>query len=251
MPWQEPWPLKLRRRATKLYMRLSRRRGYFVTRYLGASFLVPPRGIGTLELAAKTWERPELQHLMERCASLKPALFIDVGANIGVYTCVLLKNGSAPRALLFEPDRENLVSLRANLLINGLTGQAEVHELALGEENAQFALFPGATAKEDYRDADGGSSMVVESDAAAEFSYPVEVAPFDDRFAISGQTLAIKMDVEHYECRALSGMKRTLRENRCVVQVETYIMREQVIGLMSGLGYKIAREFFPNIVFEN
>jgi hypothetical protein len=28
-------------------------------------------------------------------------------------------------------------------------------------------------------------------------------------------------------------------------------MREQVIGLMSGLGYKITREFFPNIVFEN
>src|SRR4029077_2302439 len=126
-----------------------------------------------------------------------------------VYSCVLLKNGSALRALLFEPDRENLISLRANLLINGLTGQAEVHELALGEENARFALFPGATAKEDYRDADGGSSMVVESDAASEFSYPVEVAPFDDRFTISGGTLAIKMDVEHDECRALSGMKRT------------------------------------------
>src|SRR6185295_14070419 len=114
-----------------------------------------------------------LQHLMARCASLKPDLFIDVGANIGVYSCVLLKNGSVLRALLFEPDRENLVSLRANLLINGLTSQAEVHELALGEENAQFALCACATAKEEYRVSDGVTSMLIDIDAACDTAYPV------------------------------------------------------------------------------
>jgi hypothetical protein len=42
---------------------------------------------------------------MSSAAAIKPDVFIDVGANLGLYTCVLLKNRLVPRAILFEPDR--------------------------------------------------------------------------------------------------------------------------------------------------
>jgi hypothetical protein len=42
---------------------------------------------------------------MRVCAELKPDIFIDVGANLGLYTCVMMKNRLASRAILFEPDR--------------------------------------------------------------------------------------------------------------------------------------------------
>ena len=57
---------------------------------------------------------------MRRCTELRPDVFIDVGANIGLYSCILLKNAYVPRAILFEPDHQNVVQLKANLLINGL-----------------------------------------------------------------------------------------------------------------------------------
>jgi FkbM family methyltransferase len=37
---------------------------------------------------------------------------------------------------------------------------------------------------------------------------------FDDFVALTGQTLAIKIDVERYERKVLAGMARTLRDNR-------------------------------------
>ena len=252
MPWHEPFPSKVRRHIQKHISRAFPRSRYFITDYLGASFLTDPGGIGTLELEAKIRERPELTHLMERCAALKPHAFIDVGANIGLYSCILLVNNAVPRAILFEPDRVNRIQLNANLLINGLLDRAEVHGFALGEENTQLPLVPGAVAKGEYAMADGGFSMIVDAEVPEDAgSYMVEVARFDDRFDLSGQTLAIKFDIEHYECRALAGMERTLRANRCIVQVESYILRAEVEKMMAGFGYKQTCDFMPNFVFEN
>lgn len=252
MPWHEPLSSKVRRHVQKHISRAFPRKRYFVTDYLGASFLTDPGGIGTLELEARIRELPELTHLMERCAALKPDAFIDVGANIGLYSCILLRNDAVPRAILFEPDRVNRIQLNANLLINALLDRAEVHDFALGAENTQLPLVPGAVAKGEYAMADGGFSMIVDGDVPDDAgSYLVQVARFDDRFDLSGQTLAIKLDVEHYECRALAGMERTLRANRCIVQVESYILRAEVETMMTALGYRQTRDFMPNFVFEN
>ena len=81
---------------------------------------------------------------MRRCDELRPDVFIDIGANIGLYSCILLKNACVPRAILFEPDRKNLVHLQANLLINGLLDDVELHEVALGSIAGQMRLIPGA-----------------------------------------------------------------------------------------------------------
>ena len=240
----------MRRRLTALFNRLFRSRGYYVKRYYGADFLLAPHGIGALEASAGILEHPELTYLVNRCAELRPEMFIDVGANIGIYTCILLRNGAAPRAMLFEPDRVNRVQLRANLMINGLLERAEVHEFALGAENTRFRLLPGAVTRRDYKLADGGFSMVVEDDSFGDSAYEVDVARFDDRFQLAGQTLAIKMDIEHYECKALAGMERTLRQNRCIVQVESYAMHEQVTAMMTSFGYQVVKDFMPNFVFE-
>ena len=140
LPLQEPWNLKLRRRIQAPINKIFRRKHYFLTHYYGADFLLPPRGIGTLETSSKIFEYPELTHLMSRCVELRPELLIDIGANRGIYTCILLRHGSVPRSACFEPDRVNLVELRANLLINGLLDLAMVHEVALGDANRRMRL---------------------------------------------------------------------------------------------------------------
>jgi FkbM family methyltransferase len=248
--WHEPWRIRIRRKIWKLLNRL--RRHHYVTLYRGASFLVPPHGISAVEVAAKIWEELELDYLVERFAELKPELLIDVGANIGLYSCTLLKNNNVPRAILFEPDRHNRIQLHTNLLMNGLLDRAEVHEVGLGDTNAQFRLLPGHVARSDYGSkADGGFSMIVEDDSHGDAAYAVDVVRFDDRVRLSGRTLAIKIDVEHYECKVLRGMERTLRENRCIVLVESHEKADEVTSIMTGFGYEIDKDFAPNFVFEN
>jgi FkbM family methyltransferase len=243
MAWKESWGLKIRRRFRNPFNKIVHGRRYFIIQYRGADFLLRPDRIGTLEVSAKIAEHPELTNFMRSCADRRPDLFLDIGANIGLYSCILLRNGSVPRAILFEPDQLNLINLKANLLINGLIGRAEVHEVAVGNAVASHHLVPG--------EIDGGFSRIVEGTPPNGKGYEVQVVPIDDMLSLSGRSLAIKIDVEHYECKVLAGMKRTLQQNRCIVQIEAFETRDQVIAMMTAAGYDLVRNFSPNFVFEN
>jgi FkbM family methyltransferase len=243
MSWKEPWYLKFRRRFRKPFNKIFHRQRYFVSRYLGADFLLQPIGIGTLEISAKISERPELNYLIAQCAEFNPELFIDIGANIGMYSCILLKNRCVPHAILFEPDQLNLIRLRANLAMNGLLDICEVHEAAVGDVAGSRHLVPG--------EIDGGFSRIADNGADSGSGYEVQVVTLDDVLRLSDRRLVIKIDVEDYECNVLSGMKQTLRDNRCIIQVETFKHLDRVRSLLATEGYRMRADFFPNFVFSN
>jgi FkbM family methyltransferase len=237
------WRNKIRRRFYSPYNKLVHRGRYFICRYFGAEFLVRSANVGGLEISAKIAEHGELKNFMRGAAAIKPDLFIDIGANLGLYTCILMKNRLVPRAILFEPDRRNRVHLGANLLINGLLdADLQIHPLALGAKPGRFRLVPGP-------ERDIGLSQIVETAADGQ-DYEVEVVRFDDFVALAGKTLAIKIDVERYERKVLAGMARTLRDNRGIVQIEVLEAREETIKLMSAAGFKLAQDFGPNLVFR-
>ena len=109
---------KLRRRFYKPYNKIVHGKRYFLCRYFGADFLVSSANVGGLEISAKIGEYAEIRNFIVTCAVLKPDVFIDIGANLGLYTCILMRNRLVPRTISFEPDRRNRVHLHANLLIN-------------------------------------------------------------------------------------------------------------------------------------
>jgi FkbM family methyltransferase len=237
------WRNKWRRRFYKPYNKIRHRGHYFVCRYFGADFLVRSVNVGGLEISAKIGEYRELQNFTASCAALKPDVFIDIGANLGLYTCIVMKNRLAPRAILFEPDRRNRVHLRANLLINDLLdADITINEVALGAAPGKFRLVPGP-------ERDIGLSQIMENAPASE-GYEVEIVRFDDLVSLSGRTLAIKIDIERYERKALAGMARTLAENRGLAQIEVLEAREETVGLMAAAGFKLTEEFGSNLVFR-
>jgi FkbM family methyltransferase len=233
------WRNKIRRRFYSPYNKFVHRGRYFICGYFGAEFLVRSVNVGGLEISAKIAEHDELKNFIRGAAAIKPDLFINIGANLGLYTCILMKNRLVPRAILFEPDRRNRVHLGANLLINGLLdADLQIHPVALGAEPGRFRLVPGP-------ERDIGLSQIVEVAAEGQ-GYDVEVVRLDDFVALAGQTLAIKIDVERYERKVLTGMARTLRDNRGIVQIEVLEAREETVALMSVAGFKLG----PNLVFR-
>ena len=236
------WRNKLRRRFYKPYNKIAHRGHYFVCRYFGADFLVRSANVGGLEISAGICEYDELKSYMRACAELCPDVFIDVGANIGLYTCILMRNRLAPRAILFEPDRRNRAQLCANLLINDLLdAEIELHDVALGAQPGRARLVPGP-------ERDIGLSQIVEG-ANGAAGYDVDVARLDDLVSLAGKTLAIKIDIERYERSALAGMARTLRDNRGIVQIEVLEAREETVAMMAAAGYALAQDLSPNLVF--
>jgi FkbM family methyltransferase len=237
------WRNKLRRRFYKPFNKIFHGKRYFIRRYFGADFLISSANVGGLEISAKIAEYPDIRNFMQVCAVLRPHVFIDIGAHVGLYTCILMTNGLVPRAILFEPDRRNRVYLNANLLINNLLGKdVEIHKLALGAAPGRFRLVPGP-------EENLGLSQIVEQ-ANTQEGYDVDVARLDDLIALSGKTLAIKIDIERYERKALAGMMRTLHDNKGIVQIEVLEAREETTAMMADAGYTLAQEFPPNLVFS-
>jgi FkbM family methyltransferase len=125
-----------------------------------------------------------------------------------------------------------------------LEANLEIHPLALGAEAGRFRLVPGP-------ERDIGLSQIVETAQDGQGQgYDVEVVRFDDFVALTGQTLAIKIDVERYERKVLAGMARTLRDNRGIVQIEVLEAREETGALMTAAGFRLAQDFGPNLVFR-
>jgi FkbM family methyltransferase len=237
------WRNKFRRRFYSPYNKIVHRGRYFICQYFGADFLVRSANVGGLEISAKIAEHAELTNFTRSAAALKPDVFIDIGANLGLYTCIVMRNRLAPRAILFEPDRRNRVHLQANLLINDLLdADVQIHAVALGAEPERLRLVPGP-------ERDIGLSQIVETDMASD-GYEVDVVRFDDLVALTGRTLAVKIDVERYERKVLAGMARTLRDNRGMVQIEVLEERDETVRLMAAAGFKLAQDFRPNLVFR-
>jgi FkbM family methyltransferase len=231
---------RLVRSVRKRIIRFVHGDEYFVAEYYGARFLVRRRDMVAREIALQNFERPQLEYMISACSRFRPDLFIDVGANGGLYSCVLLKQRLVPRAILFEPDRRNFAHLSANLLINGLTEVADSRQVAVGAAPGRLRLVPG-------EDSNTGASRIV---ADSESGYDVEAVRIDDAVALSGGAIAVKMDVEEFELRVIAGMGRTLRENRGIVQIETTTNRMEVVELMRTHGYVQTADFFSDLVFE-
>ncbi len=210
----------------------------FISRYLGADFLVRLDNVIGREIGFRSFERDRIENFIALCKAAKPDLFLDIGANCGVYTCILLRQNLVPRAVAFEPDRDNASLLRENLALNNLTEQVDLHRAAAGSAAGQATLMPGPA------DNNGQSRI-----AAGAGGYAVDVLVPDDVVPATGKTLAIKIDVEGFEREVLAGMTRLLRGNRGIVQIETYDHEPEVMTAMAAAGYALVTDMRPDFVF--
>lgn len=128
--------------------------------------------------------------------------FIDVGANLGYYTCLALQQDRP--GIAFEPQPQNLACLYNNLQANGWDDRAEVFPVALSEKPGLLSLF-GAS---------GPSASLLPNWAgySSKHQQTVPVSTLDnvlaDRF--DGEQLFVKVDVEGAEHQVLKGAVRTL-----------------------------------------
>ena len=232
---------RLRRSMRKRYVRARYRNRPFVADYLGASFLLRPDEPLSRELALRSFERDRIEHFMQLCKRIRPEVFIDLGANCGPYTCILLKSGVVPRAIACEPDGKNVILLRANLLMNDLLPRTDVYEVAVGRKSERLWLELGSQ--------DNPTNCRLAKPGGGASGYFADVVPLDDIVAVNDKIIALKMDVEGHECETLAGMERTLATNRGVVQIESYDHAEHVISTMSRLKYQLIKDFRPDYVF--
>jgi len=144
--------------------------------------------------------------LLNTFANATGSNFIDAGANIGYFSCLLSKlAGSTGKVLAIEPEPQNRQLLENNLRTNRLTNVV-VHACALGARNASARM--GL-----YKAANRGRHSLVDLDSCKSF-LEVPVRTLDDLVRESAPRVKswalMKIDVEGYEAFVFEGAAETL-----------------------------------------
>jgi FkbM family methyltransferase len=180
--------------------------------------------------------------MMDACRRLAPAIFLDVGANIGLYSCVLGRHGLVPSIIAFEPDRENFARLQANIALNALGDVVEARHAAVGDEAGVVTLVPSSATNR-------GMSRI---EPGAGTGYEVASVALDAIVPLRGATIALKVDVEGYEAQVLAGAQELLSHNSGFAQIEA---REDsaaalVADRMGGFGWRFLERYGLDLRFE-
>lgn len=187
----------------------------------------------------------EYLKLMEKWARVhRDVEFVDVGANIGAFSIYFGDNPIIKKVYAFEPDPKNFAQLQANVFLNYLAGNVELHNLALSHENghADFYLARGRQQGEYDKLNTGTSSLDFNPNRHEKgTSVRVDVRRGDDMLAQRNQDIVLKIDVEGHELGVLQGMTEFLSSNNCLLFIEVWRhqidLGKQVHALLGELGY--------------
>lgn len=156
------------------------------------------RFAGSDSMATGLFEVEELE-LFRRCLKASKVC-IDIGANIGLYSCLAAQSGV--HVIAIEPLASNLRLLYRNLALNGFEA-AEIYPVGLSKEAGVGHMFGRGT---------GASFVAGWAETTTAHPTIVPMTTLDilvgNRFA--GVPITIKMDVEGFEYTALQGARATL-----------------------------------------
>lgn len=160
---------------------------------------------------------------LEKNAAQRYDVVIEIGANVGVYSCFLdrLRKEQAPgrltRVVAFEPSREAFRRLQDNLRANDAS-IVLAFNLAIGTASEFIAFF------EPDEHLTNGSLIrdfsAIFSDSIAEsIVFSLEPQQLRPLFA-EGHTALIKIDVEGFEPQLLTSMEQLIRDVRPDLLIE-------------------------------
>jgi FkbM family methyltransferase len=180
----------------------------------------------------REYEKKRMDQLHLFSKKINSEIFIDIGANIGFYS--ILSSDRFKHIYSFEPNIENNKLNNIQILNFGL---GEKEEVLLGNSNTKGKLFQTSGFAVSKNNKKGESVLIKKGDDVLKFK---------------NKTLAIKIDVEGFEFFVLNGLKNTLINNWCVLQIEIWEKNnEDVQRFLKLLNYEMMCSIDGDTYFSN
>lgn len=153
---------------------------------------------------------PFVKEIIEHRLSLG-GIFIDIGANIGYFSIVALKNPNT-FTIAFEPSPRELIRLYQNIIENNCQNRVIVFPIILSDENrnAQFFISPMENPGKNSILNRAGSSLLKEMIPARRFDHLIH-----DNLLTNVRV--VKIDVEGAEIKVLEGIGKAISKMDDVV----------------------------------
>lgn len=157
-------------------------------------------------------------------------VFYDLGANRGLYTCLVGNRLSDGTVYAYEPSPQAFSDLRKNVELNELSDHVVTSQAAIsGETGSQeFTVLPDSTGNK-ITEESGGGEMI-----------EVETTTLDDIVeAGTDRPTVVKMDIEGQEANALEEAETALTECRCLYcEVHSAELGTRVVEQLQDLGFR-------------
>lgn len=150
--------------------------------------------------------------------------FVDVGANAGYFSVLWASARPGNTVTAVEAAPRNVPLLRHNVDSNGMSGQIQVHAVAVGREAGTLSFDPGPDEQTGW----GGLAL-----HQTDRTVSVEVVAVDS--LVHGRVDLMKVDVEGAELWVFEGARDLLRE-RAIRQIvfEDNRTRSAALGISDG-----------------
>jgi FkbM family methyltransferase len=147
------------------------------------------------------YEKKELD-IFEKLAPLATT-FLDIGANIGMYSVIAATENATLRCMAFEPVEENQILLKKNITLNKLGKQVTLVKSAVSNRNgkATIHLSNKLSGTHSLSVDRGGTTRTVTITSVDSYCQKKQLKPE-----------LIKIDVEGHEGSVFRGMGNTLKE---------------------------------------
>jgi FkbM family methyltransferase len=130
-------------------------------------------------------------------------IFVDVGANIGYFSCIAMSKGR--QVIAFEPIEENLKYLYSNFMENGWLDGAEIYPVGLSDKPGLVPIYGSGTGASLLQGWSGISKNWVRTIPVSTLDNFLLANRFEDK------EVFIKIDVEGIEFSVLRGAVATLQ----------------------------------------
>ncbi|TAL38795.1 MAG: FkbM family methyltransferase [Alphaproteobacteria bacterium] len=218
--------------------------GHKVKHYNGALFLLDYKKLPDRKVALHGGhELRQHAYFFSQLMKKSCDVFLDVGANIGLYTIDAASHG-VPEIHAFEPDPRNYAQLHANLYLNKLAAEVRTYPIGLSDKSGslEFDLAP---------DAKTNLTKVAAGSTASSHTQKLPVKPLDEVVPCTGKKIFLKIDVEGHEHAVLKGAARLLANNDCFLQVEAWPENAPALtAYLETFGYKLVHRIQDDYYFE-
>ncbi|MEO1265365.1 MAG: FkbM family methyltransferase [Pseudomonadota bacterium] len=204
----------------------------------------------------QTWdvvERAALKRHLKAHSGDGPFVFMDVGANVGLYSIDLAlaarRLGQDTRLIAVEPDPQNAARLLENVSFNDV--DIELHRVAIGEFAGRGVMTGGETNRGQVHFQPQNGAEAGAAQDAYETTEMISLAELANRAAVA-RVDALKVDIEGYDLPVLRGFFNEAPSELlpAIIIAELSDQRVETLALMEQAGYRQQVMAGINGIFE-
>ena len=167
------------------------------------------------------YEEKQIKFLSGWIEKNKPEIFIDIGANFGVYSLRISKLFQMLKIIAFEPVLTTFNKLKMNIKINNLGKRIKTYNVGLSNTNGLKKMI--ARKRRGYIQSGGFSFNLPQRKLNDEDVIQCHKSmKGDEIIKFKKKEIVIKIDVEGYENKVLLGIKNLLKNNKILLQIEIF-----------------------------